>query len=178
MATDYTLDEVSVVIDLIREHNPGQVLTPSLVTFGFPNVNVPSQAFPRNTLIVATAIPGRRYTGSQSFNYDRVAISKFVDPRLPDQTTFKVTNERTLVDLLPLINERFSINLTADKIVNRNIPDFQDEGIGEFDLQLQIAPNSMVYMDAMVIKLVPERMPLSAVIVNRTLGGLTYQPPV
>jgi hypothetical protein len=177
MATDYTLDEDSVVIDLIRTQNPGQVLTSSLVTFGFPNVNVPSQQFPHDTLIVATAIPGRRYSGSQSFNYNRVPIAEFVDPRLPNQTTFVIANERTLADLLPVINERYDIRLTADKIINHSIPNFQDQGIAEFEVELEIAPNSKVYKDAMVIKLVPELIPLSAVIKNRHFDGLTYQPP-
>lgn len=177
MITDYTLDEDTIVIDLIREHNPGQVLTTSLVTFGFPNTNVPSQKFPRNTVIVATAIPGRRYTGSQTFNYNRVKLEKFPDPRLPEQTTFTVTTERSLVDMLPLINERYKMNLTPDKIINRNLPDFFAEELLEFEVELRATPNSKVYTDAIMLKIVPDLIHLGAVIKNRTFNGLVYQPP-
>lgn len=177
MATDYTLDDMTIVIDLIRQKHPGQLLTSAMVTFGFPNVNIPTQQRPNNTVIVATAVPGRRYVGSQSFYYNRVKISDFPNPGLPDQTKFIVTNEKTLHDLLPAINERYRTNLTKDKVYDQPIPDFDAEGLSEAVIELKIAPDSIVYLGSLMLTVTPDLIPLSAIIKQRTMTGLIYAPP-
>lgn len=151
MVTDYTLDEETIVIDLIREKHPGQVLTTAMVTFGFPHVNVKTPERPNNTVIVATAVPGRRYVGSQSFYYNRVKISDFPNPNLPDQTVFIWNGEKDLLELLPAINERYKTNITPDKIRNQNIPDLVAEGLYETPVELRIEESSIVYIDSVVL---------------------------
>lgn len=177
MVTDYTRDEESILIALIREKNPGQLLTGALVTFGFPNVHTPTPQRQRNTVIVATSVPGRMYTGSQAFYYNRVDISKFPDPRLADQTVFIVTDETKLSDLLPAINARYRINLTPDKIIDVNIPDFVSEGKDETQIELRPAPSSKVFIESLMLTVRADLIPLSSVIVQGTMDGLTYQAP-
>lgn len=177
MATDYTLDDQTILIDLIRQKHPGQLLTSAMVTFGFPNVNIPTPQRPNNTVIVATAVPGRRYTGSQSFYYNRVKISDFPNPNLPNQTKFVVKDELTLHDLLPAINERYHTNLTKDKVYNQPIPDFAAEDLFEAAIELKITPDSIVYLGSLVLTLTPDEIPLGAVIANRQFAGLIYAPP-
>lgn len=176
MTTDYTRDEDTILVNLIREKNPNQVLTTSLVTFGFPNVHTPTPQEDRNTVIVGTSVPGRRYTGSHAFYYNRQPLSAFVNPHLDDQTTFIIDGERSLVALLPRINERYNINLTADRIEDRAIPDLQAGGIDELQVPLTVTSSSRVFLGSITLILKPELIPLASVIKIKRGAGLTYTP--
>ncbi|MNF64210.1 hypothetical protein D3C85_249410 [compost metagenome] len=175
MAIDYTRSEIDVVIDLIRQDNQNRTLTSSQVTFGTPSVYTPIPGVDRNTLMVGTAVAGRGYEGSQSFYYNRVRLVDFVDPESMS-LEFTITDEVNLSDLLPAINERLNINLTASKIIDKPLPDLSAHLSA--NIELKVTFDSMVYLGSLILEVQPNLIPLSAYLPVTELNGLTYEPGV
>lgn len=172
MAIDYTRNELDIVIDLIRQDNENKRLTVGQVTFGPPNVFTPTEVIARDTVILATSVPGKGYKGPQTFYYNRVPLIDFVDQTIPDQLTFEIATETTLADLLPQINTRYSINLTIDKIVNKDIPPYDNTGFAE--VVLTAVGTSLVYEDSITLEITQLKIPLSSVILYTALTGFAY----
>lgn len=170
MNTDYTRDELSIVIDLIRGINTTYPLSPTMVTFGLPAVFAPTTEYPRNTKLIASAIPGRGYIGPQTFYYNRVPLSGFISPMTP--VIFTITNETLKSDLLPQINQRFKINLTQQNIIDGPLPDLAGQGIFQQDIEIQAGPNSLVYIGSLPLIIAPDVIPLSQLVSNTDLSGL------
>lgn len=145
---DYTKPEHQVLIDLIRKDNAGKVLTINQVRFGTPTPHTPEAPILRNTMIVATAQPESRYSGSQAFYYDRVNISDFPRPFITS-LTFQIEDEETTVDLIPKINERLGVNLSVESVIVDELP----EG-SEANIPFRIAPGSLVYLGQLGIKII------------------------
>lgn len=175
MAIDYTRNELDVLIALIRQDNGNKPLSASQVTFGNPNVMTAQPNVNRNTLVVATAIADRGYSGSQTFYYNRLPLSVFIDEDTMSKT-FKITKEKLLSELLPEINRRYKINLTVDKIVDKALPSFEDDTRAYVDLELKASPMSLVYLDSIVLRIEPEVVALKAAVAQTQLTGLTYDP--
>lgn len=179
MAIDYRRSELECLIDLIRQDNQNKALSSNQVTFGVPNALTPEPEQEKNTVIVATAIPDRGFLpSSHPFYYTRLPLSEFVDPAsgIP---VFNKGDAQVLSELLPQINEALKINLTPEKIFDQQLPAFEPED-NEFyvDIQLKVRPTSLVYLDAIAIRIVGPLIPLPSVITELTLPGLTYAPPV
>lgn len=175
MATDYTRDEIDVLIDLIRRDNSNKILHPLMVSFGNPQVFTPTVQIDRNTMIVATARPGYQYRGSQTFYYNRVPLSKFVEPGVTD-LTFDPFGKQFVSDLLPELNERLGTNLTANRIIDFNLPSIQDDAGGE-DVLIQVLPASLVYKDSLLVKIVRDSNDLYFAIPDPQMDGLVYAAP-
>lgn len=168
MAIDYTRSEIDVLIDLIRHDNENKILTSSQVTFGTPSTFTPVPGVDRNTLVIGTSVAGRGYEGSQSFYYNRVKLIDFVDQTDPDQLVYYIGTETTLADLLPTINERYGINLTIDKIINKPLPAYVDYAA---QVVLQVVPTSLVYINQLTLQLYPVKTPLSDELTVTNLDG-------
>jgi len=177
MAIDYTRNEIDLLIDLIREDNERKPLTTGQVTFGAPNNYTPTQGVNRNTSIIATAIAGRGYSGSQTFYYNRVALSRFVPEYPVDILDFETSEYTKLSQLLPELNERLKIKLTADKIVDATLPVFDDDSPTYIDVPLTVAPNSLCYTGTIILRVHPDWIPLSDVIISRDYDALIYAAP-
>jgi len=148
---DFTQAELDVLIELIRNDNGGQILTSSQVRFGQPQPFVPLPTVPKNTQIVMTAVEGGPYTGSRAFFYDRVQISSFVEWGITD-LTFLIEEELTVADLLPKINERLSVNIGYDSVVNVDLP-VLTSAQPTATIMLVIADSSVVYRGQLAIKI-------------------------
>lgn len=175
MATDYTRDEIDVLIDLIRRDNSNKILHPLMVSFGNPNTFNPTPEIARNSMVVATARPGYQYRGSQTFYYNRVPLNKFVDVGITD-LDFKEEGKTNISDLLPELNERLNINLSANRIIDSGLPVIP-EGVASVDVLIQVLPTSLVYKDTLLVRLVRPDNDLAVIIRRPKLDGLTYQPP-
>lgn len=177
MATDYTKAESDVLIDLIRRDNQGRPLTHAQVTFGVPGVIAPSPSIPRNTTIVASSIPNMGYRGNQTFYYNRAPLSEFVPPNNTSILEFDSSNATLVSQLLPILNERLAINITADKIVEQNLPSFGPGDQREYaDVALIMKPNSLVYLDQLTLRIlrpVPDNS-LETAIYQPVLNGFEY----
>lgn len=173
MVFDYTQDEMTLLIGLIRRDNGDKPLTLGQATFGQPNVNIPTPDHDRDTVIVANSILGKGYKGRQTFYYNRVPLDEFVDWRIPDKSIFPMTTETMMSDLLPAINAKWSTNIQPDKILNIPLP-----SVGGVDglasVRLTAAPNSLVYEKFVDIWVIPPVIPLYVELPNTDLDGLSY----
>lgn len=175
MATDYTRDEIDVVIDLIRRDNSNKALSNVMVTFGNPNVFTPTEEINRNTMVVGTARPGFMYRNSQSFYYNRVPLTKFVEPGVTN-LDFDPDGKLKISDILPELNERLNINLEADRIIDSGLPVLGDQEVS-VDVQIQVLPTSMVYLGNLLVKLKRADNDLVVAIPDPILDGLVYAAP-
>lgn len=174
MTIDYTQPEIKCLIDLIRQDNGNKSLTAAQVTFGTPSVYTPIPGVTRNTIIVgqATAISGME--GNQSFYYNRIPLIDFINP-LSMSTLFEIDGETKLSDLLPAINARFNINLSASKIYDLSLPSFA--GNDTPSVQLKVTPDSMVYLGQITLTIKATNPDLADYLPVTELQGLTYEPP-
>jgi len=175
MATDYTRDEIDVVIDLIRRDNGNKPLSNMMVTFGNPNVFDPTEEIDRNTLVIGTAIPGFKYRNSQSFYYNRVPLTKFVDPGVTN-LDFDPDDKLRVSDLLPELNERLNINLKANRIIDSALPVLGEDDVS-VDVQIQVLPISMVYLGNLLVRLTRPNNDLVIAIPDPELDGIVYEAP-
>ena len=175
MATDYTRDEIDVLIDLIRRDNSNKALSNVMVTFGNPGVFSPTPQINRNTLMVATARPGYMYRGSQTFYYNRVPLNEFVEVGVTN-LDFDPVGKFFISDLLPELNRRLNINLKAERIIDGTLPVIPDNAT-EVGVQIQVLPTSMVYLGALLVKLKRDDNDLVVAIPDPMMDGLTYAAP-
>lgn len=178
MAIDYTRNEVDVLIDLIRTGNARKPLSTAQVTFGSPQVFTALPSVNRNTVVMATAIPGRGYKDNAAFYYNRVPLPAFVPPDQADILTFEAGEFTTLSELLPELNERLSINLTPAMIYEASLSSFPIRDGEDFqEVVLKVRPNSLVYLEQLTIKLARSLIDLTVAIPDPTLDGLIYASP-
>lgn len=147
MATDYTKDELEIVVGLVREENENKPLTLDQVTFSEPQAIVPN---PKNTMVAISAVPRMGYGGSQVFYYDRVPLTDFLQEGV-DTITIQKGSENLLSELLPRINERLAIKLAADKIEDQLLPVSEEPVI----VTLAVRNTSHVYSGSIRLRVVP-----------------------
>lgn len=129
-----------VLVDLINA-NDGLTATVADVTFGDP-VRVTDPNPPRNTRVAITANTESGFYGVKTVHYNRMHISEV--------GTIEVERgaANSHIALLPAINTKYGLFLTADDIIDQVIP------VGETGLitvNLQINPNSLSFYDGAVI---------------------------
>jgi hypothetical protein len=177
MDIDYTRSEVDVLIDLIRNDNGNKPLSSAQVTFGTPTTFNPLPTVNRNTVIMATAIPGLGFRDSTSFYYNRVRLIDFIPPNAPSILTFDKGEYTVLSDLLPELNERLNTNITADKIIEQTLPALSGDDEDFVSVDLVMRPNSVVYLGQLTLKVTRSLVDLATLITIPNLSGLTYSPP-
>ena len=178
MPTDYTRSEIEVVVDLIRKDNQDRPLTSGQITFGRPSVFTPIPGFDRNTIVVATSIPGRGFRGNQTFYYNRVPLSKFVPPDSPEILYFDDSELTKVSELLPELNRRLKTNITPDKVIEQNLPVFGEGDPRPYaDVSLMMRNESLVYTDQVILRILRGDIDLTTIIPVTELTGLTYAPP-
>ena len=99
-----------------------------------------------HTALTVTAIPGSGYSGTVEVEYDRLAISDFVDLYYPDGLTLQLGNAATLIDFLPEINTALGTAMVEGV-------DLEDEAIAAWEgipnetltADFAILPTSLVY---------------------------------
>jgi hypothetical protein len=173
MATDFTKAPKQIILDLINEKNPSLGLTEELVTFGAPAVY--SGAENRNTKLTLAAVePSSGYSGSRDIFYNRVDISVVPGTR---SKVFSLGNAVNISDLIPEINARYGINLTADDYTDAALPTFTDQVPGEEkDFTITITAGSLVWTNSVTLQLQRNDIPLEDAIAENILDGLVWTP--
>lgn len=181
MADNLTLPPQEVICALINRTNVavGAALTPSLVTFGLPSQ---SSGGTYNTDVTVTAVPGSGYTGMESINYNRLHLqTEIADPYAASgagrNLEFVIGNAIKIADMVPQINARFGINLTAADFIDGDLPTFTGTANETHDVQVIANADSLCYRGSFTFSLKAEDLLLSEVIVEKVMNGLTYAPP-
>lgn len=114
----------------------------------------------KNTIVKVTPLLGSKYYGIKTVWYNRIHISElgfiFVTR----------TNENTVVDLLPQINEKYKLFFTEDDVEDEILTSTQ---IGTFEIQLNIKHTSLMFYGDGFITTVDTVPPINN---NHHLGAL------
>lgn len=168
--TDFTKLPKQIIVDLINYDND-TALAPELLTFGNPTVITGIN----NTSLIVTAVPDIHYEGSVTLNYNRIDIGTIPGIR---NTNLAIGTATRISDLIPAINAKYQINLTADDYIDEILPVFITNDVNEIQtFELYTNPNSLIFIRDITFNLVRNRILLSSVIVNRFLNGLVYIQP-
>lgn len=170
MATDFTKDSQSIIVDLINDKNPGLGLTPALLTFGVPAAY--SGAESRNTKLTVEAAAGSGYSGDRDLFYNRLDLSVVVGSK---SDVFSLGNAVNISDLIPEINTRYGINLTTDDYTDAALPTFTDEVPNENKpFTIVVKAGSLIWLNQLTLQLQRNDIPLSTAIADNVLDGLVW----
>jgi hypothetical protein len=97
------------IFDLIKKANPDAEFDTTKVTLGDPVVTTGTY----NTEITVASIKNLGYTNKQTFQYNRIDAGLYFLNVLPK---LLVESATTTADLLPVINEQYSLTLTEDDV--------------------------------------------------------------
>jgi hypothetical protein len=181
MADNLKLPPKEVLCALINRTNAavGAALTPELVSFGLPSQ---ASGGTYNTDITVTAVEGSGYIGAEVINYNRLHLQAeiadaFVASGQDRNLEFSVGNATKIADIVPEINQRFGINLTAADFTDGDLPEFTGVANETHNVQVIANADSLCYRGSFTFILKAEDVLLSSVIVEKTMNGLTYAPP-
>lgn len=169
VVTDFTKAPEQILLDLINNDNTS-ALTTAQVTLGTPSTSGGAE----NTSVTLTAVAGSGYSGSQTVTYNRVDIATVPGSR---PTEFPVGSATKISDMLPQINAQYQINLTAADIVDATLPTFDGTPNEVKTFELVMAAGALVYLNQVTLSIHANDIPLTTVITNTALNGLTYVQP-
>ena len=168
--TDFKKLPKQIIVDLINYDNDTN-LVEELLTFGIPVVTEK----PFNTSLVVSSVPDSNYVGSVTVKYDRIDISTLLGSK---SVNIPVGNATKISQLIPIINERFGINLTPDDYIERDLPSLNVNDTNEIkSFNITIHPNALIFIKELNLYAVSSEILLSSVITRIVLDGLRYTEP-
>lgn len=170
-ASDFTKEDKQIIIDLVNAKVPGLALTPELVTFGLPTAQ---DINGRNTKLTITAVPGSGYKNFKDLEYNRVDLAVIPGARSKE---FPVGNAVQISEMIPEINARYGINLTANDFVDGPLPIFAGEPNEKKDFVITASADSLIYRGTLTLTVAAEDLDLAILISDPVLDGLEYVQP-
>lgn len=173
--SDFTKPPEEVVIDLINFDN-GTAFTPATLSMAGAPVAIPKAppAF-RNTEIRVTPSSLTRKVGTARLYYNRINLADV--PGFLRSTIFDLNPQaKRIRDVIPLINERYRINLTPLDYVDADLPQITAD---PQPVTIQVTPEALVYIGSLDIqvKLDPgQGIPIGTVTANRYLDIFRFVP--
>lgn len=168
--SDFLQTNSKILLDLINADNTTS-LPESAITLGAPvSTGDPTGLI---TTVVATAVSGSGYSGTQTFTYNRVDLG-FMAVNEPDLVL--ESEETTIHALIPLLNSTFGIQLTPDDIVDGPVPDLEPDVISQ--VTITAAAGSLVWAKSVTLDITQPLVPLSSVLTVTSLDGLYAPEPV
>lgn len=159
-----------LILDLINNSNPQftEKLTFDVVEFADPTVHAEDE---RNTSVVVGSLEDSPYAGDATVVYDRLDLQKlFTDAGYP-VVEIKGVGLATSLDLLPYLNDTFSLALDEDDIVSEALP---AGDVYPKAYTLKVKPTSFAWLNELSISLIDGKPQLSDIIVVTVLDGLKY----
>lgn len=170
LITDFTKSPEQIIVDLINYDNDTNLL-PHLLTFSKPLPRTGSS----NTHLIATAIPSAHYTGSVTLDYNRI---NFADVPGARSINISIGTATQISDLIPQINRKYRLNLTPEDYINFQLPRFNSDDDEESQpFSLVAAPDSLIFINSVVLNIIKDGIYLSSVITKRILNGIMYTQP-
>lgn len=134
----------------------------------------------RNSNLDVAAVPGSGLTGTRTFYFNRVDLSTV--PGIAEEpaeffwSQFEDLTDPTVADIIPLLNERYVINLTADVISNSAAVIEQPDVGGENEYTLTVS-GSKNWIGSLAVTIKRDEVDLADVLPNTLLSGLNYNKP-
>lgn len=172
MSLNYTRSPEQIIVDQINIDNTHQVLTVAELSFGAPTAGSFSG---KDTKVTVTAVNGQGYKDARDIFYNRVDLANAAGAL---STEFALGSAVNLSDLIPSINARYGINLTAADYTDVAIPAFPGSAPHETEtLDIVAKATSLVWKGQLTITIDANDISLTTAIPNNTLSGLVYTPP-
>lgn len=139
--SDFTKPPEDVVIDLINFDNGTAFTKDTLLVVGAPVAIPKAPPTFRNTTITVRPTASTKKFGTAQLWYNRIDLATVPGTR---SVLFDVDKTATMLsDLVPLINERYHINLTPEDYINAPLPPLTS---APSPVNIQAAPGSLVYI--------------------------------
>jgi hypothetical protein len=147
LVLDFTQPAASVMLAQINFDN-GTTVTGDQIRFGQVAELPADDPSGKNTLVFVAALQGASFEGQEYFRYDRIDISTVPGAR---SSVFSRSQALTLADIIGMINQRFSLNLTQADIVDGDLPIPAADQTVTFTLQM--APDSLLWRGSVTLSL-------------------------
>lgn len=180
MATpsDLTQTGPALIFEMVNRLNPNPpkgTFSASNVTLGVPTT-LTNDISGKNATLLLTAVPGQGYLSTLPINYNRLDIRQvLIAKHVPD---VRLTNNsfQKSVDLLPLINSTYNLNLQASDVVNETLPaDDPSSPTGDIAYTLKIDPASLAYFGQLPLTLQAPSLDMARALKMNVLNG--FVPP-
>jgi hypothetical protein len=164
--TDFSKPPEEVLASLIKDTNPDMNFVPADVAFDDPQATSGGDALVRDTAVVVHSTFTGRYTGQKDVIYNRVQLTDVIrhNPAPMVERTF----QGTLRDMVPIINERFGIDLKRTDIIDQVLPNV----FGIVSATMQVSNTSLVYQGSVVLQ-IRRTMALDVGVTDRLLSPFT-----
>jgi hypothetical protein len=143
---DYTLPPEALLLELINRTN-GTTFTLAQLAFG-PPIPLTGANDVRNTAVMASPLEASAFMNAVTLRYDRLDFAVLAQDR---STQFERAGALTIADLLPQINARYGVALTASDIVDSALP---PAGAEPVEIVLQALQTSLVWQGSATYQLV------------------------
>lgn len=145
-------------------------LTEADVSFSLPT---PTDADPRgNTVVTISATPTSEYEGEGPYYYDRLDMQMLeVLDAEGNAVPFVVRDGQTYADVLPFINTAQRTGLTAEDLLEPTVAIPED---ATDSITVKASPTSYAWLHELVLQIRRGKIPLSEVLPNNVLDGLTW----
>lgn len=122
-----------------------------------------------NTSVAVSAAVGQVYTGNVTLRYNRVDLAEAPDAA---STEFSVEDGTTMTELVPLLVERFGVDLRASDLQAQVLPTPTVDGV---EVILTAAAGSYLWHGTLAVTLKAALIPLADVIMQTQLNGFTLE---
>lgn len=156
----------------LNEANPSLPfpLTEDNIVVGVPGTNS-NGGITKNSQVVISGAVGSQYSGTATAYYDRVALSDIIATVSPSVTTFPLSTETKISDVLPVFNQTYNVNMVAADIIDSALPS-ADPVTGQVSFTLAIASSSLAFSGSASLIYQPADISLSS-FTTSVLDGMT-----
>lgn len=138
---DLSKSAAEIIVELINYCN-GTSLTSDMLTYVIPPSSITGT---HNTVVIARSTPTSPYEGEMEVTYNRIDLGELfaeLDPYLVADSGAKYIS-----DVIPLINEKYKLNLTGDDYLDGPLPDSSLTPVSEgASFVLKANPRSLIYI--------------------------------
>lgn len=132
----YDKPSKEMLLEAINVQN-GTALTWNQIAAGFPE-KISTPLAPRDTRVLIYGLNGGGYKGNVTIEYNRIDFAVLFRNVIPVVVTNPVAK---LSDLLPFLNKKYGLSLTADDIVDQSVADLGESWI----LPVQIKSGNLAW---------------------------------
>lgn len=143
---DYSKPPLEVIVDLLLENHPGEILEPDWLAIDTVEVIDPTPDIPRNTKILVKSTVTSEYYGDKVYYYNRLNIVEFLFEGLitPDDLTIDPGFANTTSQLAGLLSDVLKIHLDDSMIVPEALPIMLSNQ--EYPITIFMSPNNPVFI--------------------------------
>lgn len=170
MADNPRVTSSALFFSKLNQANPQEIpYDATNVTVGTPQAaDDPSKN--KNSMVQVTGVAGGPYSNMRWMYYDRVPMQAIADT-VAGGSTFHLTDETMISDVLPAFNQVFNVNVVAADIIDGPLPAANGSS-GQVSFNLAASAGSLAFSGTTPLIFKPDDISLTT-LATTTLTGLT-----